>query len=425
MNLIERVLGLSLFLLVFFMLSVGAGQGDSIIAPGAEVQTVATGFMFAEGPAADVNGELYFTDLEASLIYRLTGDGQAVVVRENTGRANGLFFDRDGFSLAACEGGNRRIVLIDPEGNLSVLADNYNDEAFNEPNDLWIDPKGGIYFTDPAYDTSLPQDRDYVYYITPERDDVIRVTERMDKPNGIIGTPDGQLLYVTAHFAEETYRYSINPDGTLSNKELFAPIGGDGMTIDNEGNVYLSERSLLVYDSEGNHIETIETPERPTNCAFGDKDRHTLYITSPKSLFSLRMRVKGVTNFIADDVPVPEIRANRMDGNIDITPVDTLTITIALNPGSYTGEDADWWIGLITHEGAIFSLNVSSTISWVTGFSCSYQGGLFELPLVEILSLSGLPTGKYTFFFGVDLDMNCNLDTDKLYADFVVVNVLR
>jgi gluconolactonase len=229
-------------------------------------------------------------------IHKWSLDGKLSTFRENSGGANGLFVDKKG-NLVACEGDGRRLVSIDLiKGNVTVLADKYQDKQFNSPNDLWIDPNGGIYFTDPRYGRrdGMEQDGEHVYYLSPDRKNLIRVINDMVRPNGIIGTPDGKLLYVADHGGNKTYVYTINKDGTLSNKKLFAPEGSDGMTIDNEGNVYLTTRVVVVYNPDGQKIETIEVPEVPANVCFGGKDKQTLFITARTSLYALRIRVKGV-----------------------------------------------------------------------------------------------------------------------------------
>lgn len=178
---------------------------------------------------------------------------------------------------------------------MTVVADTYNGLRFNKPNDLWIDPKGGIYFSDPIYGKSPRyQDGEHVYYVSPDRKTILRVVDDMVRPNGLIGTIDGKVLYITDHGAKKTYRYTINEDGTLSGKSLFVEIGADGMTLDVEGNLYLTEADVLVYDSAGNLIEKIEIPERSTNVTFGGKEGKTLYITARQSVYSIETRVKGV-----------------------------------------------------------------------------------------------------------------------------------
>lgn len=270
-------------------------QDISVVANGAEVKKLAGIFRFTEGPASDVDGNIFFTDIPNNRIHKWSLDSKLSAFRENSGGANGLFFDKNG-NLLACEGGGRRLVSIDPNNNVTVLADKYQDKPFNSLNDLWPDSKGGIYFTDPRYGPrdDMQQDGEDVYYLTPDRKKVIRVIDDMVRPNGVIGTPDGKLLYVADHGGGKTFVYDINDDGTLSNKKLFAPKGSDGMTIDNEGNIYLTTSMVEVYNKDGRKIETIVVPEIPANVCFGGKDKKTLFITARTSLYSLQMRVKGV-----------------------------------------------------------------------------------------------------------------------------------
>ncbi len=270
----------------------------SVVAEGAKLEKLAGGFKFVEGPAVDAEGNIFFTDIFNNRIHKWSLDGKLSTFRENSGAANGLFFDKDG-KLLACEGGGRRLVSIDPNGNVTVLADKYNGKQFNSLNDLWVDPKGGIYFTDPRYGSrsNMEQDGEHVYYLSPGRDRIVRVVDDIVRPNGVIGTEDGKKLYVTDYAGGKTFEYSINEDGTLANKKLFAPEGLDGMTLDNECNVYLTTREgVAVYNKNGERIETIEVPEKPTNVCFGGKDKRTLFITAGGSLYSVRMRVASSAN---------------------------------------------------------------------------------------------------------------------------------
>ncbi|MHC4728340.1 MAG: SMP-30/gluconolactonase/LRE family protein, partial [Planctomycetota bacterium] len=273
--------------------TVYSGETQSVVAPGTQVTKLAGGFMFTEGPAADAAGNIFFTDIPNSRIHKWSLDGKLSTFRENSARSNGLFFDKNG-NLLACEGGGRRLVSINPQGSIKVLADKYQGKKFNSLNDLWIDPKGGIYFTDPRYG---PRDNmemgEHVYYLSPGRNRLIRVIDDMVRPNGLIGTPDGKTLYVTDAGGGKTFAYTINKDGTLSNKKLFAPQGSDGMTIDNLGNVYLTRGGVAVYNKKGEKVEEIKVPEGPANVCFGGKDKRTLFITARTSLYSVRMRVSG------------------------------------------------------------------------------------------------------------------------------------
>jgi outer membrane protein assembly factor BamB len=267
----------------------------SVTAPGAKLEKLIDNrFGFSEGPVFDGDNTYYFTDFRNNLIYTWTLDGQLSVFRENSGGANGLAFDSQG-NLLVCEMASGRLVSLDQQGNLTVLAETYNNARLNSPNDLWLDPKGGIYFTDPRYgrEDGYQQDRQGVYYLSPDRSRLIRVNDEMDVPNGIIGSPDGRYLYVADSGKNETFVFDIKKDGTLSGKRLFAPEGIDGMTVDYEGNIYITTSHIHVYDPTGKKIQTIEVPEQPGNICFGGKDKKTLFITGTTSLYSIQMQVSG------------------------------------------------------------------------------------------------------------------------------------
>jgi gluconolactonase len=283
-----------------------AHEKAGVIEPGAKVQKLADDFSFTEGPAADAEGNVFFTDQPNNKIYKWSVDGTPLDGKlstwdENPGRANGLYFDKNG-NLLACADLNNELWSIDANGKVTVLVKDYKGKKLNGPNDLWIAPNGGVYFTDPLYkrsywtrDPAMQQDGQHVYYLSPDRKTLIRVTDDLTQPNGIIGTPDGKYLYVADIGAKKTYRYRPNADGTLSDKMLFCSMGSDGMTIDNEGNIYLTGRGVTVFNPTGEQIEHITMGAGWTaNVTFGGKDRHTLFVTAQKSLYALRMRVKGV-----------------------------------------------------------------------------------------------------------------------------------
>ena len=277
------------------ILCTSCAQEQDIVASGAKVKKLAGDFQFTEGPAADAQGDIYFTDIPANRILKWSiSDSQLSTFREDSGGANGLYFDKDG-NLLVCEGDGQRLVSITPDGTVEVLAGEYEGQPFNSLNDLWIDPNGGVYFTDPHYGdlTTLPQGGEHVYYLTPDRSQIVRVVDDMVRPNGLIGTPDGQTLYITDEGGDKTYVYTINVDGTLSDKKLFCSEGSDGMTIDNQGNVYLTPRMVSVYTRSGEKIREIQFPEQAANVTFGGKNNRTLFVTARTSLYSLEMQVAG------------------------------------------------------------------------------------------------------------------------------------
>ena len=273
--------------------STASAQEASLIAPDATVERIATGFGFLEGPAADADGSLYFTDIPNSRIHRWTPDGGVTTFVEQSGRANGLRFDLDG-NLIICEMGARRVTAISPRGDTSVLAEQFEDR-FNSPNDLWVDPRGGIYFTDPRYGATDDEEITgyHVYYISSDQSEIRRVAADLVRPNGIVGTPDGGRVYVADHGAVRTYVYMPAAEGSLTDKRLFVAQGADGMTMDELGNLYLTGRDITIYNPDGDPIGSIAVPETPANLTFGGPDGTTLFITARTSLYALEMMVSG------------------------------------------------------------------------------------------------------------------------------------
>ena len=288
-----------LFIITLFVAD--AQKSQSIIASGAKVEKLADSFSFTEGPIADKKGNVYFTDQPNDKIYIWTVDNNLIDFG-SFGRANGMFFDRDG-RLLSCSDMDNELWSIGMDGSHTVLVTDFDGKKLNGPNDVWVHPKnGGIYFTDPLYkrdywtrDTTMQQEGEYLYWIQPDRKTVVIVDAEMRKPNGIIGTPDGKKLYVADPGDRKTYVYDIMPDGSLANKKLFCSMGSDGMTIDNKGNIYLSGRGVTVFNPKGEQIEQIPVEARWTaNVCFGGKDMKTLFITASENLYALRMKVKGV-----------------------------------------------------------------------------------------------------------------------------------
>jgi len=247
-------------------------------------------YLFSEGPAADGQGNVFFSDINAGRIYKWSPDGKVVIFKEGLNAPNGLAFLSDG-SLAVCEGGNGRLISIDVQGKTTVLVDQYNNQRFNEPNDLWVDPQGGIYFTDPAFNSPVVQGGEHVYYISADRKQVARVISDMLKPNGITGTPDGKTLLVSDYGAGKTYSYTIQGGGTLSGKQLFAAVGSDGMKLDSGGNLYVTTPDhVQVFGADGRQLLSIATRENPTNIAFTGKDDKTLFITARSEVYTVQIK---------------------------------------------------------------------------------------------------------------------------------------
>ena len=271
-----------------------------VVAPGARLEKLAGGFEFTEGPTCDAEGNVFFTDQPNDRILKWSVEGKLSTFLQPAGRANGMYFDPGG-NLIACADEKTALWSIAPDGKVTVLVGEYGGKLLNGPNDVWVRPDGALYFTDPFYDRSwwthhtMPQDGQHVYFLSSDRRRLVRVAGDLKKPNGIIGTPDGKTLYVADIDAGKTYRYDIAPDGSLTGKTLVAEHGSDGMTLDSEGNLYLTGDGVLVLDREGRQVEHIPVPDErwTSNVSFGGKDRQTLFITASTGLYGVRMRVKG------------------------------------------------------------------------------------------------------------------------------------
>ncbi|MCU4676618.1 SMP-30/gluconolactonase/LRE family protein [Catenovulum sp. 2E275] len=272
-------------------------EQSHIIADNAKLTLVSEQFKFTEGPAVDAAGNVYFTDQPNNKIYLWKTDNSVELFMDNAGRANGLFVDDKG-NILACADGVNQLWQLTPNKIKTIKVDNVNGKVFNGPNDVWVADSGDIYFTDPYYQ------RDYWSRTKPDIDQ--QGLYRLDKngtltlldadfakPNGIVGYQN--KLYVADIGANKTYVYQINKDGNLSDKQLFAELGSDGMTIDLQGNLYLTGKGVTVFNSQGEKIAHIPVNEDWTaNITFAGKDRKTLFITAMDSIYTLKMKVAGV-----------------------------------------------------------------------------------------------------------------------------------
>jgi len=291
-----------LLILIFLGINVISQESKTnqdLIAKGAKVTKVGGDYKFTEGPSVAPDGRVFFTDQPNDKIDVWSEKNGISTFMQPCDRSNGTYFNKKG-ELVACADLHNRLVIITMDKQMKTIAENFDSQPLNAPNDLWIAPNGGIYFSDPYYHREYwktgrkeLQDKRGVYYLTPEGK-VIRVIDDYKQPNGLIGTPDGKTLYVSDINDRKIWKYDIQADGTLSNKTFFAPEGSDGMSIDNKGNVYLTNKAVSVFDKTGKKIASIEVPETPSNVCFGGKKRNTLFITARTSVYTLKMNVKGV-----------------------------------------------------------------------------------------------------------------------------------
>ena len=276
-----------------------------IVVKGAQLEKVKDGFSFTEGPAVNRFGDVYFTDQPNDKIYLWNANSNQVsLVKEGTGRSNGLFVQLDGKVIAAADLKNELVEFDMQTGKEKVLVTSFKGKKLNGPNDVWVRPSGGLYFTDPLYPRpywegirgkEMQQDGQHVYFLSEDRTELFRVTQDLTQPNGIIGTPDGKILYVADIGASKTWKYDIQDDGYLTNKTLFCEMGSDGMTIDDKGNVYLTGKGVTVFNKFGEKIAHIPVPENWTaNVTFGTLTRNVLFITAMGSVYTLKMKTRGV-----------------------------------------------------------------------------------------------------------------------------------
>jgi gluconolactonase len=297
------------------------------------LDTIQKGFGFTEGPAVDKNGNVFFTDQPNDKIYRWDASSGAIsTFLVGTGRANGMAFDKNG-NLIACADMHGEVWKINPDGTHQVLVNNYNGKLLNGPNDVWINPvTGGMYITDPmfprpywdntdprkinnpgwppVYSEQGPGIAGHVYYLAPGSNTLVRVTTmagwQPDNlfPNGVVGTPDGKKLYVNNWTGDNTgkiWSFDINSNGTLSNMQVLVNnlTGGDGMSMDESGNIYVSHSAgVTAFDKHGNKILNIPLGGSGSNNVFAGHNNKLLFITGPTDrVTSVMMSVKGVERF--------------------------------------------------------------------------------------------------------------------------------
>lgn len=286
-------------------LTFAADEPDAIpgIGPAGKVVKLHGDFKFTEGPAADREGNVYFTDIPNQRIHKVDTQGKLSVVREKSNHANGLMLNAKG-EIVACEM-DGQVAAYSPDGkDRRVLADKYQGNRFNAPNDLVIDRQGGIYFTDPSFSAPqpLPQGKTCVYYLAPDGK-VTRLVDKLPNPNGVILSPDEKTLYVIPSGQADMMSYPVESPGKIGDGKVFCTLkqpegrkggGGDGLTVDTKGNLYItSALGLQVFDPAGKLLGIIKIPEQPANVTFGGPGLKTLYVTARTSLYTVPMQATG------------------------------------------------------------------------------------------------------------------------------------
>ncbi len=265
-------------------------------------ELVAGGFQFTEGPVWQADGSLIFSDIPASRLYRWTPETGAQVWREPTGNANGNTLDRQG-RLLTCEHSGRRVSRTEADGTVKTLVDRYQGKKLNSPNDIVVKSNGVVYFTDPPYGIQ-PEEREQpcngVYRVLPDGAIELLVDD-FDRPNGLAFSPDESILYIDDSPRRHVRAFDVHADGTLTNSRIIAdmdhpqPGSPDGMKIDEAGHLYVTGATgVWVFQPNGELLGVVTTPERPANCAWGDADRKSLYVTARTSLYRIRTKVAGL-----------------------------------------------------------------------------------------------------------------------------------
>jgi gluconolactonase len=282
------------------------------IGPIGTIDRLAFGHEFTEGAAVDTKGRVYFSDLKQEKVFRVGPDGTEATFVQKSLRTNGLMVDASRNRLLACESGAHsktgiaRVVAFDlDDGGIKEVVGGYQGRPFNRLNDLVIDRRGGIYFSDILDGgPDLPQDASAVYYASAEGT-VTRLIVGLDRPNGVLLSPDEKVLYVLPYGEVTLMAYAVVEPGVLGEGRILANLpknearpkaGGDGMAVDSLGNLYVAlpaKSAIAVISPGGSILGTISIPEAPSNATFGGPDGRTLYVTAVTSVYSIPMEVTG------------------------------------------------------------------------------------------------------------------------------------
>jgi gluconolactonase len=290
--------GVHLLFFGVFILFACNGQSKKTISEDAKIEKVADGFAFTEGPTADSIGNVYFTDQPNNKIFKYDTSGNLSVFSNSSGRSNGLYIDADQ-NLWACADGKNQLWKFTLDSKKEIILNPSGEVNFNGPNDVWVHQNGNLYFTDPIYQRPYwKQEHDTVghqsVYLWKEGKAIL-LDSTLEQANGIVGNSNKNLLYVADIGAGRTYQYKIDETGNLTDKKLFVLQGSDGMTLDSEGNLYLTGEGVDVYDKEGEFLQHVEIPEDWTaNICFGGKNFDELFITASKSLYKIKTNMKAV-----------------------------------------------------------------------------------------------------------------------------------
>jgi gluconolactonase len=266
-----------------------------------KIEKVAAANRFTEGPVWSKEGFLIFSDVPNNMVKKFIPGTGVASFRNNTNGTNGHAFDSQG-RLYACETRGRRVARLNKKGEWETIADRYQGKRLNAPNDIVVRKDGHVFFTDPAFGAQADtRELDFygIYHISP-KGELTLLAQPKGRPNGITLSPNGRILYVSNSDERNLYAYDIDGSGKASNERvLIQDIDGppDGIRTDEKGNLYITCRQLAIYTPQGKLIRMIDFPEQPRNCAFGDPDFQTLYVTAQTSVYRVRLNVKGAVHY--------------------------------------------------------------------------------------------------------------------------------
>jgi gluconolactonase len=267
---------------------------------GSQLEKIATGFGFTEGPVWDPHGFLYVSDEDKNRLSRVYPDGRVETLLD-IGDPDGSTLDAHG-NFVTTASVLRAIIQVEPSGQYKVLTDKYEGKRFNSPNDIVVGPDGALYFTDPTLDLVKGEKQEIPFqgvYRLGSDGSVRLLTMDMEQPNGLAFSPDGKRLYIDDSARHEIRVYDVGPNMELRNGHLFGKEEGrggvpDGMRVDTKGNVYCTgPGGVWVWDADGNHIGTVLLPESAANFNWGDADFRTIYFSSRTSIYRLKVKAQG------------------------------------------------------------------------------------------------------------------------------------
>jgi gluconolactonase len=281
----------------------------SVVGDSVEIEKLATGFLFTEGPLWHVREQyLLFSDMPGDHLRRWSAREGATTFRKPCAQSNGLAWDRQG-RLVVCEHATSRLTRTEPDGRSIVLASHYDGKELNSPNDVVVKSDGAIYFTDPTYGRaeyygnprSVQLDFRGVYRLEPEGGRLIALATDFGQPNGLCFSRCESQLFVNDTQRGHIRIFEVEQDGTLTNDRVWAEMKGsgagapDGMKMDTEGNVYCcGPGGIHVFDPEGTSLGVIAMPEVAANFCFGDTDFRSLFVTASRSIYRMRIKVPGI-----------------------------------------------------------------------------------------------------------------------------------